>query len=1712
MKAPTRLVALAATIFLSVLVVVTPATTSVVYAQAAAAITATKSAPGSVLAGETVSYTIGASNPGPEVLYNVTLRDVLPLGVTYAGPTTPAEIGEPQIIVTQVPDPADPAILMDQQTLIWSNVGDLQVSDSLGLSFAVNLNEAPDVAQPNLPVYQVGSSVQNASDAYGSTDPRTLPGFDADGLPIVNAAVTASSSASVATLLTAIQVRKSEPSPEGELLRGVHRQTTVYRLEVEATGLDAVNGVTLVDYIPAALEFLGCGGEDNSTGSSRPEYPGAPLLDVTPTPADCVFPDSVDTVVNPPANGTTVYPPGVYTRVEWDLGDVAAGSTIVRTYAAGIPLRSNVAFPGGTATTGIQASNLDNNTGPSTRESDSEQAVTNIARVNGTYAGTTESGVQTVSDDDRVSRAIEDIRVRKSIVTPDPNVFSTGEDATYQIVIDTSEYVSASGIELTDVMPNGLCPYSDIAYVSSGTGCGTALDPSDPRSPSVDPPSANPTFGMSSVTPTGSGGFTVVFDPLTVPADESTTITYTALMRNLYEDGPNNDRPPVSGDSFTNNINSSGITTPIPDTGETGEVADVSDGSSATLVSGGVAIDKRIRPRGSFGSFLGPGDDCPAGPGETDQYIDPESLPLGERAEELAFRLGDQVCFLLRVDFDPTIRTRNPVITDFLPTGMRYIASSMIETAENTVVETNIGAAEVPADGPLVITPGVVDPLVGGSDLYVGLPSDDGSNVPKVFEVVFKAEVVAVPDNDVPQITGNLMKMRTESTEGQARSYRDRTGMAIVPAPPVSILKGVEHVDVPLFTAAGPDEDDKEVREGSTVTFRLDVTNDGSALTFNDYSTRDFEIWDVLPAGIRCAQISNISYLGAADGTPVVDPLPAGQSAVRVCTDPGDADQPTFVGNGQRSAIRWQFPVAVEDPNTPEADNEFWEIDAGQTRTLTFDMEIPSPTSISTTFLNTGAVRSFQAFTNVLDDTADYYPANNIDSSLTSDDYTADAASDVSDVYTPGAVVTKSGVTEVDESGNNLLVQAVPGERITYTIGVNLPSDVSVFDAALRDILPSQVDIVSGSPVGNFYANWPTDPTAAALPAGFVLDPVTAELTFPDGVDGYTNDTANTQRFEVVFDVIVRPSITGQPSILNRARFVSNDSQGGTPVTTDDATSNNSVVQANPSILKSNDTDSGVVTAGQTVRYTVTPRNLNASRPPLHDAFVTDCLPAGLGFVDTVPAGGLAAGFPQAGDPVANGCAAGTEAIRWDVGTINGGATVPLVYDVEVEDTAVGGASYQNTASVVGSSLDNGVNDPTVERVYTPNPVSNTVIVPGSGTTKTVDKTEATIGELVTYTVRSTAPRDVNFYQAAVRDLVPSSLDPATLRLVSTDCQSLGNSTVPSPPPCDATTGTLLPSVAVPGGLLVATYYGDIAAVPYDRLVTTVYEARVADIPANDAGDLIVNEAQSVWDLVDAPTVPTSADYPWENEGPVDTAETRIVEPMLSLEKSVSNATPEPLDIFTYTISLNNASGANVSAAYNATVVDQIPAGLIVDPASIDPAPSQFDPPSGLVSGRIEWDPTDLPGPNEPGSSIELTYQATLAESDLIDGSALTNVADLETYEGLDAGVGAGDNRRVYEGNTDDATVTPDFPLLETVKTATDGEPTYIGADYTWSVEVTNVGGGRATGVGIIDTLPENWTYVPGSSELVQVSGPPAVAIADPIVGAPCPAGALCWV
>jgi large repetitive protein len=369
-------------------------------AQAAGSnLTLSKSGDATALIDAPISYTLTAHNGSTGTtynLYNLSFRDVLPVGVSYrAGSTSrPKGMGDPQIITIGTA----PAT---QQVLIWSNVSDLPIGADQTVAFQVD-------ADPT--TYPVGSTVRNTGYVYGQTDPRTIPKFDGSGNPQSGSYTDAATSAEFDTRITAITIAKSENSPEHELMRGVHDDTAVYTLKVTNNDYKATDGNTVIDYLPAGLEFLGCGGVDNGTTQ---EY-GARTLAGTPAPGGtCVTPASVDTIALAAGNAQGLAA-GVYTQVTWTVGDLAASGTWTTQYRAGIPQHANTMTFTGTkpsAASGQQGANLDNNTGADTREQssgagtqDGELGLTNLARVTGSYTGTVAAaGDQNVLDSDSVT-------------------------------------------------------------------------------------------------------------------------------------------------------------------------------------------------------------------------------------------------------------------------------------------------------------------------------------------------------------------------------------------------------------------------------------------------------------------------------------------------------------------------------------------------------------------------------------------------------------------------------------------------------------------------------------------------------------------------------------------------------------------------------------------------------------------------------------------------------------------------------------------------------------------------------------------------------------------------------------------------------------------------------------------------------------------------------------------------------------------------------------------------------------------------------------------------------------------------------------------------------------------------------------------------------------------------------------------------------------
>lgn len=1555
----------------------------------APAVALQKSAPTSVLAGAPIRFSLEASNPssnpGAAPEYNASFRDVLPVGVTYrAGSTTPADAGDPTVYT-------DPGT--GRQTLVWRDVVDLQKGASATLAFDAVVDDA---------VLPVGSTVTNTGSLYASTQPRFVPRFDATGAPVASPSVQSATSTTTTTSISALDIAKSEPSPESELLRGVPDQATVYTLTVTESGRGPSTGVQVVDYLPADQEFLGCGGVDNS---SAPEFPGAPSLATGRTlpPSQCPTPTSVDTVVDPAGR-----PAGVYTVVTWDVGDLAASQVTTIRYLVGVPLHENVAFAGGPSATSLrQGSNLDNNTGPSTRQDGPAAASTNTATATGTYAGNVAPGSpRTVTASDSHTVTVNDLRLHKAV---SPGQFVAGQVATYTLGLDASEYVDASAITITDTIPNGICPLDDRSNYTTGAPAECA--PGAGFAPSVP---------YSSVTQNADGTFTVVFEPVAVPRDGTLTITYSARMRTTYTGGPLGGTTTAAGDSYLNTAVQEGTTTPVAGTGETGDLGvtdPTSAGQTTTVGSLAKTVAARAVPMDCGGASYG------------------ATLPT--------FLKGDRVCFEVTSTFSTTNDTRNPVLTDFLPANLTYEDASVTYPGTNTVPAGDVR----------------FDSTGGALTWTLGAAEPDGSlSVPagSVFVARFSAIVTGPAAGPAPDKPGNIVKLRTENSQGAATSSRDQVDFRVTAPPPLSVTKGVASVDGAPSPANGPDVDHVQVQEGSVAVFRVDVTNGGTTANANAVPVSNTQVWDVLAAGVTCAQVSAVSDGGT-------------------CTDPGDPGQPSFAANATRSAVTWTLAAALAP---------------GASREVTYAVTVSAPTSVSTDFVDTASVRSYETQTD-LPGTVTSYPADNVDTSVPSEQWDAPAASDTSDVFLADVAVTKGVVSDVAEPGNaggestpQPSTQAVVGEASTFTVTARVPAHATVFDGTLTDALPAGLTPLSAT------AGWRADAASTGpldpLPAGVTFDAATRTLTFPTTYD-------NTSATDQLFVVTVRARVTDTAGnvagavLTNTAGFdSSSQATGGVAWPTRRATATVAVVEPLPTLTKTNDVGGAGASADQVVTYTLTPGN-TAGRSPLHDGWVADCLPGGLTFAayGALPAG-VTTQAPTAGTG-SNGCASGTTLLAWSVGTLDPGTTLTLTNTATVDPDAAGQQSLTNVAALTGDSLAGPRTGPTdpgaTDGRLSSTGAQSTVTIAGATLTKSVSPGSATVGQGVTYTVTGTLPAGVTFYDLSLVDTVPAGL--RAIALTGVTCTNADNTA------CGLTSATPLTPAASGSATRVGWLLGDAASSTQRRTVVLTYTATVADVPAaSRTTPPLTNAAHLSWDTT-ASTPPTSAGATYDQSSPDATAALTVTEPLVSVAKAVTRTNPAPGDTVGYTVTVSTSGAGRVSPAYGVTVTDQVPTGVVVQAATISGGGTITGQDANGSGGTISW---TVPGPLVAGSPVALTYQATLAPSGTLTTAGLTNRATVTGYDSL----GSGGRHYSPSGVTATRTITPVFPRLTDAKTTPNGTTAYVGESFPWRVTVTNTGGTTAQQVGATDVLPPGWTYTAGSA-VVVVNGAAPTRV-DPTV------------
>ncbi len=1018
--------------------------------------------------------------------------------------------------------------------------------------------------------------------------------------------------------------------------------------------------------------------------------------------------------------------------------------------------------------------------------------------------------------------------------------------------------------------------------------------------------------------------------------------------------------------------------------------------------------------------------------------------------------------------------------------------------------------------------------------------------------IYIKVTVTSLSPFGGVDVTANLAKYRQTNVHGEVFFLRDEAEFQVDHGS--RMVKGIRSINgeptLPDFPYGHPfnsDVDDLQVAQLDEVTFRLDITAPR-------VGTTDYVIWDALPIGITKDDIKGADpgtgAISAPDATSATmeqfwtavsdpeDPLypglwlydenPVASGWTATVYDFGEYpaaivdDLRPSVAAEERSIIVWEFTGEVPASIIEETFPGYVRPPAIQGLTLGYTVIMPDGTGQSNAaqliqeYLNDASIVRYSIANNhggttVLvpegantlsvreaDEDAGEYPISDVQTFDPSGVYLPDAAIDKwlvsTEIGTNVAPNPPGGQNNLDSQ--NLDGDVVHGEHATFEYKVTIPAHTSVRGAVLADdgvfrwtgnpATPANRQIpytfVAGSAV--FTGPDPAFDFSDFTLAGVTGDPdhLPGTMVFPEE---YQNATDEDQVFSVRITVWVRdrdaanptynPNFGNNLNLVNTASFAYDDPKGSGTLRLSD-TETVRYREPNLAITKGATPTTGLH-AGDPILYTITVLNNSNgtlsgtnNRVKTYDNVVVDTIPAGV-IVDIDSASRV----PFAYDPGVLDGTGGT--ITWHIAEIP--ATVTITYSATLASSAVAGETYRNDVTVEGFTLPSSLPDAADRRgnrTAAANASVRAILASIDKQVRTLpggifaNTAQSPIGYEVEYRVNVTLHPGVNYYDPIITDVMPAGVE-----LVEA---SVTGPAIDAP---HELPGTWTPTHNAGTNTWTWTYDGDIAPADDERVLTLVYRVLLSNDVPNNVNDLD-NTAGFSWNRIndDNPSRQTV------NDG----AEVDVQNPVLAIDKTVSEATPVPGDTFDYTVTVTNTGNA---PAFNYVVTDTVPLGIVVDPNQLSLAGASIDNPTGLAVGAggvITW---TIPGPLHPLSSagvpkeFSFSYVASLLPSaSIADDQVFTNTAAVLHFESAPSG------GREYDPDVDDqATVDPAFPHLTLDKSVTAGSVAYAEQSFGWTLTLVNTGDGPAQTVKVTDVLPKNWTYDADSATVTIGGGAP---------------------
>lgn len=1014
---------------------------------------------------------------------------------------------------------------------------------------------------------------------------------------------------------------------------------------------------------------------------------------------------------------------------------------------------------------------------------------------------------------------------------------------------------------------------------------------------------------------------------------------------------------------------------------------------------------------------------------------------------------GDSATFRVTAGFSAGI-TRQVIITDTLPSGLEYIAgSARLNRVFNTglVASTNPGGVNGSATGvPVLLTDGA-EIVISGSNLSLILEDvinsdndvnaeqfvleyqvrvknipgntsgsmlsnaarisfiDSGNNAETVGPVNAALEVIEpnlvaskVPSTTTPslgeEVTWTVTVSHSDSTDdAEDVSLTDviPAGLEYVAGSTLGASANESSLSAPVFGLGSITQ--AQVSKSFSFRTRVSTSATDGALINNTINLA----WDSQSGTVA----EERSYSDSASGNVTVD-VNALLDAVKTVSlftdngtagavDPGDVLEYNIIitnlGSNETTAVVFTDPVPANTSYVPGSVSSnqgtvdeaggtitatIGNMSAGQSVTVTFRVTVDGGTVAGTIISNQGSVDSSQTLPEPTD-------SDGVDEN--GNQPTTIPVTGGTSLNLQQPLYLEKRFEWLDDTDASTDITS--GDRVRYYFVIRNLDLSPLNNVTLVDVIPTGLTYVPASATitGANSINVTGSNLSATIPVLSGLGVVSATIDVT--IDNPLFDSDANATIETFINQATVDSDETDP-LLSDGNNEPSDGKQPTEFTAVNGISGNPELDVEKRwVLFTDLDDNGIASSNDTLEYTITVANVGAADAT--DVHVQDAIPVNTQIVPssvTTNRGSILTENP----------------VLVQVGGLAPGQTAVIRFRVTIDNGTPDNTIIPNQAIVSSTELpdepsdDNGNDTDGKQANQTPVsaitsaglPTINKAISQSSEAASNAN--QALIGELVTYQLTLTVPAGVS-RQVQIVDQLPAGLvyvpgSGKLARIFDTGLtSSVGSGGVNGAATAvfvNLTDGTEINLVSNILSLTLGDLINSDADANEEQYLVQ-YQAQVENIPANQAGTVLNNRAEiRLQDSTESAQTVGPASYP------VTLAEPNLVlTKALEVEDVAVGAVSVP-----YSLVLENATGPNVAAAYDVSILDSLPAATwdrLVVLSIIPSGGASFvtDNSSGLY---LDISIAEVP----PGGRVEVIYQAE-TDTKLENGDFIENRADV---------------------------------------------------------------------------------------------------------------------